>query len=139
MSTLELILLGALAALLALVAGALLAWWLVGRRGRVLARRIGDLPVRQKAQLAGALFAEPRLPAFSRLVLMALVVYVALPIDIVPDFIPVLGQIDDVVMISLGAALIVRAMPQGVFEEHLSRLEAEALEERQQGRPHQQQ
>jgi uncharacterized membrane protein YkvA (DUF1232 family) len=131
MSTLEIVLLGALVALLVLAAGALLAWWLIGHRGRVLARRIGSLPVRQKAQLARSLLAEPRLPAFSRLVLLALVVYVALPIDIIPDFIPVLGQIDDVVMISLGAALIVRAMPQGVFEEHLSRLEADALQERQ--------
>jgi uncharacterized membrane protein YkvA (DUF1232 family) len=139
MSTLEIVLLGALTALLVLVAGALLAWWLIGRHGRLLARRIGALPVRQKARLARALLAEPRLPAFSRLVLMALVVYVALPIDIVPDFIPVLGQIDDVVMIALGSALIVRAMPQGVFEEHLSRLEAEAIQEREQGRAHQQQ
>jgi uncharacterized membrane protein YkvA (DUF1232 family) len=57
---------------------------------------------------------------------MGLVLYIALPIDLIPDFIPLLGQIDDVVMISLGAALILKTMPQGVFEEHLSRLEEDA-------------
>jgi uncharacterized membrane protein YkvA (DUF1232 family) len=126
MSTLETVLVIALVALLCLVLGAVLSWWLIGRRGRALARRVGALPNRQKAQLAGALFGDPRLPLLNRLVLMALVVYVALPIDLIPDFIPVLGQIDDVVMLSLGAALLIRSMPQAVFDEHLSRLEAEA-------------
>lgn len=130
MSTFETILVIALVALLVLVVGAVFAWWLAGRRGRELAKRVGELPVRQKAQLAGSLFGDPRLPAYSRLALIALVVYLALPIDLIPDFIPVLGQIDDVVMLSLGAALILRSLPRGVFEEHLSRLEAEAARER---------
>ncbi len=133
MSTLETILVIALSALLLLILGAMLAWWLVGRRGRELAKRIGELPMRQKAALAGSLFGDPRLPAYSRLILMALVAYMALPIDLIPDFIPVLGQIDDLVMLSLGTALILRSMPRGIFEEHLSRLEAEAAQEQRPG------
>jgi uncharacterized membrane protein YkvA (DUF1232 family) len=125
MSTLETVLVIALVALLFLVLGAVLSWWLIGRRGRVLAKRVGALPNRQKAQLAGSLFRDPRLPLLNRLVLMGLVIYVAMPIDLIPDFIPVLGQIDDVVMLSLGAAILIRSVPQAVFDEHLRRLEGE--------------
>jgi uncharacterized membrane protein YkvA (DUF1232 family) len=127
--SLETILIAAGIALLVLVATALLAWWLIGRRGRALASRVGALPMRQKARLAGSLYGDPRLPALNRLALVALIVYLALPIDLIPDFIPVLGQIDDAVMLGLGAALILRSIPQAVFEEHLSSLESEARRE----------
>ena len=55
MSTFETILVIALAALLVFVVGGLLAWWLIGRRGRTIAKRVGQLPMRQKAQLFNAL------------------------------------------------------------------------------------
>ena len=126
MSTLETVLVGVLVVLLAVLATALFAWWFVGRRGRALARRVGALPLRQKAQLAGSLFGEPRLPVYTRVILALLIAYLALPIDLIPDFIPVLGQIDDIVMLSLGTALLIKSMPQGIFDEHLARLEADA-------------
>ncbi len=129
MSTLELILVGILVLVLVLTLSAMLAWWLVGRRGRALAQRVGALPTKQKAALAGSLWGDPRLPITTRALLAGLVLYTALPFDIIPDFIPVLGQIDDIVMLSVGTALIVRSMPESIFVEHLSRLEAEVSRE----------
>jgi uncharacterized membrane protein YkvA (DUF1232 family) len=66
------------------------------------------------------------MPAVSRAVLALLILYLALPIDLIPDFIPVIGQVDDVVMIALGGALLLKTAPSGLLEEHLQRLESES-------------
>jgi uncharacterized membrane protein YkvA (DUF1232 family) len=129
MSTLETVLAGVLILLLIAILSAMFAWWFIGRRGRVLTSRVGALPMRQKAQLAGSLFGDPQLPLYTRVILALLVGYTALPIDLIPDFIPVLGQIDDIVMLSLGTAILVRSMPKDIFDEHLARLEEEAAKE----------
>ena len=129
MSTLETVVAGVLVVLLVAIVSVMFAWWFVGRRGRVVATRVGALPMRQKAQLAGSLFGDPRMPLYTRVILALLVGYTALPIDLIPDFIPVLGQIDDIVMLSLGTAILVRSMPKDIFDEHLTRFEAEAAQE----------
>ena len=129
MSTLETVLAGVLILFLVAILSVMFVWWFVGRRGRVLTARVGALPMRQKAQLAGSLFGDPRLPLYTRVILALLVGYTALPIDLIPDFIPVLGQIDDIVMLSLGTAILVRSMPKDIFDEHLTRLEAEAAKD----------
>lgn len=126
MSTLETILVVVLVTIGTLAVLAMLAWWFLGRRGRALAQRIGALPVRGKAQLAGSLFGDPRLPTRARIGMALLVGYLALPIDIIPDFIPFFGQLDDIVMLVVGGALLMRSVPSGVIEEHLGRLEGEA-------------
>jgi uncharacterized membrane protein YkvA (DUF1232 family) len=115
---------------MALLLGAVL--WLLWRRqdaaARGLIKRLGRLPVRSKLRLAMALARDERVPTRVRLLPPLLVLYLALPIDIVPDFIPVAGQLDDVIVILVGIGLLMRFVPPGVFEEHLQRLEAEARE-----------
>ena len=54
--------------------------------------------------------------------------YALSPIDLIPDFIPILGLIDDAVLIPAGLWLFVRMLPAGLFEEH--RREAEAASKR---------
>ena len=52
--------------------------------------------------------ATPRLP---KLVALLVLAYALSPIDLIPDFIPVLGQLDDLVLVPLGLALVVRLVP----------------------------
>jgi hypothetical protein len=77
---------------LALYAAAVLALVVAGRRtdAAALARFIPDCVV-----LVRRLAADPALPRASRLALVALAGYLVLPFDLVPDFIPVAGQLDD--------------------------------------------
>lgn len=45
--------------------------------------------------------------------------YAASPIDLIPDFIPVFGQLDDLVVVPLGLWLALRLIPRDVYERHL--------------------
>ena len=84
---------------LVLVAYSGFVGWLVvrGRRedARALARFIPDCII-----LVSRLIREPRVPR-RKLVLVGLVAYLSLPFDLVPDFIPVAGQLDDVIIVGL--------------------------------------
>jgi len=77
-----------------------LVGWLVarGRRedARALATFIPDCIV-----LVSRLAREPRVPRRRKLLLVGLVAYLSLPFDLVPDFIPVAGQLDDVIIVAL--------------------------------------
>ncbi len=114
------------AAVGALLLFALVAWWLlrrVARPSQALVQRIGKLPWRAKAALALALLRDPRVPLTTRLVIPAVLLYFALPIDIIPDFIPLLGQLDDVLVLLIALRLVLRSLPEGLLEEHIARLE----------------
>jgi uncharacterized membrane protein YkvA (DUF1232 family) len=119
-------LIGALVAALVLLAVA----WFVMRRARrevrILASRVYRLPLRSKVALATGLMRDERLPAGLRLLPPLLILYLALPLDIVPDFLPVIGQIDDVLVLLIGGALMVKFAPAGLLEERISQLEAAA-------------
>jgi uncharacterized membrane protein YkvA (DUF1232 family) len=115
-----------LAVLGAMLLFAALAWWFWRRttgQARTLMERVGRLSFRDKVQLAGEVMRDGRIPAGVRLVVPALVLYLCLPIDLVPDFIPILGQVDDIVMIVVGVSMLTRYAPRGLIEEHLGRLE----------------
>ena len=116
------ILIGVALLILAL-AGAFVAWKVLRSDERSLARRIGKLPFGDKIRLGRDLFGDPRVPLWSRFVAIALVAYLASPIDLIPDFIPVLGQLDDLLIVMLGAGLLLRSVPRHVIEEHVSGFE----------------
>ncbi len=60
---------------------------------------------------------DPRVPWYAK-VLMALVIgYAISPIDLIPDFIPILGQLDDLIIVPAGIALVVKMIPKDVMEE----------------------
>lgn len=113
-----LILIGVALVLLAL-AGAFVAWKVLRSDERSLAKRIGRLSFGDKLRLGRDLFSDPRVPLWSRFVAIALAAYLASPIDLIPDFIPVLGQLDDLVIVMLGAGLLLRSVPRYVIEEHV--------------------
>ena len=113
---------------LAVIVASAVAVWRLRRAGRpedrVLVERILHLPIRRKLRLALALVREPRIPLLVRAVPPALVLYLAMPLDVIPDFIPVIGHLDDVLVLVIGIAVLLRFTPRAVLEEHLARLEA---------------
>jgi uncharacterized membrane protein YkvA (DUF1232 family) len=62
--------------------------------------------------------ADSRTPRRSRAIVIALLGYLALPFDVVPDFIPVAGQLDDAVVVALALRAILRGGGVEIIEEH---------------------
>jgi uncharacterized membrane protein YkvA (DUF1232 family) len=61
---------------------------------------------------------DPRTPWHARIFGLFIAAYALSPLDLIPDFIPVLGLIDDAVLIPLGIWLFVKMVPPALFEEH---------------------
>jgi uncharacterized membrane protein YkvA (DUF1232 family) len=61
---------------------------------------------------------DPRVPWYAKVLGIAVAAYALSPIDLIPDFIPVLGYLDDVIIVPLGIALVVRLIPADVMAEH---------------------
>ncbi len=64
---------------------------------------------------------DPRVPWYAKAVVIVIVAYALSPIDLIPDFVPVLGYLDDLVLVPLGIALAVRLIPPEVLAEHRRR------------------
>jgi uncharacterized membrane protein YkvA (DUF1232 family) len=60
---------------------------------------------------------DPRTPWFARVVAAAVVAYALSPFDLIPDFIPVVGYLDDLIIIPAGIALVLRMVPAGVLAD----------------------
>ncbi len=107
-------LLVSLGAVLAVWAGLVL--WLVatGRRNdaRALATFVPDCIL-----LVTRLARDPRVPRRRKLLLAGVVVYLASPLDLVPDFVPVAGQLDDAVVVALVLRHLVRAGGEPLIRE----------------------
>jgi uncharacterized membrane protein YkvA (DUF1232 family) len=69
---------------------------------------------------------DPRVPWHARLFVAAVVAYALSPIDLIPDFIPVLGYLDDLVLVPLGIALVVKLTPAPVLADARVRAAATA-------------
>src|SRR5215216_2137214 len=69
-------------------------------------------------RLSLRLLRDPRAPMAAKLIFGAMVVYMISPIDVVPDWIPVLGQADDLVALMAGLNLFLKACPRWLVEEH---------------------
>jgi len=61
---------------------------------------------------------DPRCPWHARAVGLLVTAYALSPIDLIPDFIPILGLLDDALLIPLGLWLFVKLLPPGLMEEH---------------------
>jgi uncharacterized membrane protein YkvA (DUF1232 family) len=60
---------------------------------------------------------DPRVPWYAKLLAIAVAGYALSPIDLIPDFIPVLGYVDDLIIVPLGIWLVVRLVPKDVMAE----------------------
>jgi uncharacterized membrane protein YkvA (DUF1232 family) len=74
---------------------------------------------------------DPRTPWYAKLLVAGIVAYAFSPIDLIPDFVPVLGYLDDLILIPMGIALAIKLIPHSVLAE----CRARANETIQNGKP----
>src|ERR1700726_4927763 len=72
---------------------------------------------------------DPRVPWYAKAVGACVIAYALSPIDLIPDFVPVLGYLDDVIIVPLGILIVVKLIPPEIIAEH------RALAAAAQGRP----
>ena len=71
---------------------------------------------------------DPRTPWLAKALALAVAAYAISPIDLIPDFIPIIGYLDDLIILPLGIILVIRLIPPELMAEH--RLAAVASPER---------
>lgn len=76
-------------------------------------------------------YRDPRVPWYARLLAVLVVGYAFSPIDLIPDFVPILGYLDDLILLPLGIALVLKLIPPSLMVESRARAE-DAM---QQGKP----
>ena len=72
------------------------------------------------------LMKHPDTPRGPKIVAVVVLLYALSPIDLIPDFLPVIGQLDELILLPLGVALAVKLTPQPLWEARLREAEASA-------------
>ena len=105
----------AVAAIVAVYAAFVAALVIAGRHvdARAVAGFIPDCAV-----LSRRLLADRRVPRSRKLLIVGLIGYLAMPIDLVPDFIPVAGQLDDAIVVALVVRAVLRSAGRELLQEH---------------------
>jgi uncharacterized membrane protein YkvA (DUF1232 family) len=60
---------------------------------------------------------DPRVPWYAKLLAVCIVAYALSPIDLIPDFIPVLGYLDDLILVPLGIYFVLKMIPAEVMAD----------------------
>jgi uncharacterized membrane protein YkvA (DUF1232 family) len=84
--------------------------------------------VARQGRLAWRLFWDQRVPLWTKLIPPVALGYVLFPLDIIPDVVPGLGQLDDVAVLLIGVKLFIELSPPDVVHEHLRALGARIKE-----------
>jgi uncharacterized membrane protein YkvA (DUF1232 family) len=79
-------------------------------------------------------YRDPRVPWYAKLLVAFVVAHTFSPIDLIPDFIPILGYLDDLIITPLGLALALRLIPGEVMAEARVRAESSLVEGKELGR-----
>ena len=114
-------------------------WWIVGlavvftaiTAGSVAVllatsrgRRFVALSTRGKVSFGRDLASRDGVPWYAKGIVAVVLGYLALPIDLIPDFIPILGQVDDIAVVAGGTVLLLLVVPREAFEAAIVRAEA---------------
>jgi len=95
----------------------------------VTVEKVGALAnIVRTLRLVWRLLLDSRVPVFPKLILLAGAVYVISPVDLIPDVILGLGQLDDVGILFFSIALFIELCPRAIVEEHRRAIAAEAGE-----------
>ena len=78
--------------------------------------------LKTETQVLASAARDPRVAWSAKLIVAIVVAYALSPIDLIPDFIPILGYLDDLVIVPLGIALAIRMIPKDVLAEHRARV-----------------
>ncbi len=73
---------------------------------------------------------DPRMPVHVKLLILLIIAYVISPIDLIPDFIPVIGLLDDIILVPILLACVIRLMPENLKHEYESREPVEIEDKR---------
>ncbi len=68
---------------------------------------------------------HPRTPWYAKVLAALIIGYALSPIDLIPDFIPVVGYLDDLILVPLGIALLIKIIPGDILEECRTKAEAD--------------
>jgi len=101
------------------------------RQGVISKLRSKARELKQNLFILYLAYKDPRMPKYARWFTLCVVAYAFSPIDLIPDFIPIAGYLDDLVIVPLGITLALRMIPTEVIED--CRAEAEAM--RGKGKP----
>jgi uncharacterized membrane protein YkvA (DUF1232 family) len=80
--------------------------------------------IKQNLQVYRLLAKDPRLPRRSKILLTMAVGYLAMPFDLIPDFIPILGQLDDLVIVPALVYFALKSIPKELIEEYRKKVQA---------------
>jgi uncharacterized membrane protein YkvA (DUF1232 family) len=73
---------------------------------------------KRELQLYRSILGDPRTPKLTKILLGCAVGYALSPVDFIPDFIPVVGHLDDAIIISILVWLALKSIPRSLLEEH---------------------
>lgn len=98
-----------------------------------LLKRLKTMAKKLKANLMVLYLAyrDPRVPLVTKIFAICVVAYAFSPVDLIPDFIPILGYLDDLILVPLGIYIALRLYPKEVLEEYRTKVE----EQRKLGKP----
>ena len=73
---------------------------------------------------------HPRTPWYAKVLAALIIGYALSPIDLIPDFIPVVGYFDDLIIVPLGIALLIKIIPRDILEECRAKARSDLLNRR---------
>jgi uncharacterized membrane protein YkvA (DUF1232 family) len=73
---------------------------------------------KREGRLYRNILADPRTPRLTKVLLGTAIAYAVTPIDLIPDFIPVIGHLDDVIIVPALVYLALKTIPRSLLEEH---------------------
>jgi uncharacterized membrane protein YkvA (DUF1232 family) len=79
----------------------------------------------QQGKLAWMLFRDSRVPVWTKAIPVLTLLYIVSPLDLIPDFIPVLGQMEDVAILGIGLNMFINLAPKLVVQEHRMQLQTQ--------------
>jgi len=103
-------------------------WWQVAAHPTVI--RAGGLwALLRQARLAFRLLRDERVPTMAKLIVPAAMLYAVSPLDLVPDLIPLVGQVDDLGVCVLAVLAFIKLCPRHLVDEHEAALDGQEAPE----------